>query len=218
MKTLIDNKARVNAPQDKYENTCLHESVCHKNDDAMCLLLRNAADVNACNTEGVSPLMMTFDCKQGVSDKRISHLIEHGADVNACDNEAKTSLHRAALSGYDSVLEILLKHDADANKCDSNGESALFMAVRNGYGTSVKILLQNKAAIDLLNKNGESPLDIAKRNGMEDITKLLTEASDMNNEDSIKKHVEKPLVMVRSYPLGPALPRKRSPYKIPVRR
>lgn len=218
MKTLIDNKARVNAPQDKYDNTCLHESVCHKNDDAMCLLLRNAADVNACNTEGVSPLMMTFDCKQGVSDKRVSHLIEHGADVNACDNEAKTSLHRAALSGYDSILEILLKNDADANKCDSNGESALFMAVRNGYGTSVKILLQNKAAIDLLNKNGESPLDIAKRNGMEDITKLLTEASDMNNEDFIKKPAEKPLVMVRSHTLGPALPRKRSPYKIPVRR
>lgn len=159
--------------------------------------------------------MMTFDCKQGVSDKRISHLIEHGADVNACDNEAKTSLHRAALSGYDSVLEILLKNDADANKCDSNGESALFMAVRNGFGTSVKILLQNKAAIDLLNKNGESPLDIAKRNGMEDITKLLTEASDMNLN---KKPVEKPLVMVRSHTLGPALPRKRSPYKIPVRR
>lgn len=218
MKTLIDNKARVNAPQDKYENTCLHESVCHKNDDAMCLLLRNDADVNACNTEGVSPLMMTFDCKQGVSDKRISTLIKHGADVNACDNEAKTTLHRATMLGYDSIMEILLKHDAEANKCDNDGESAIFIAVRNGYGTSVEILLQNKAAIDLLNKNGESPLDIAKRNGMEYIIKLLTEASDMNSEDSIKKHVEKPLVMVRSHPLGPALPRKRSPYKIPVRR
>lgn len=218
MKTLIDNKARVNAPQDKYENTCLHESVCHKNDDAMCLLLRNDADVNACNTEGVSPLMMTFDCKQGVSDKRISTLIEHGADVNACDNEAKTTLHRATMLGYDSIMEILLKHDAEANKCDNDGESAIFIAVRNGYETSVEILLQNKAAIDLLNKNGESPLDIAKRNGMEYIIKLLTEASDMNSEDSIKKHVEKPLVMVRSHPLGPALPRKRSPYKIPVRR
>lgn len=76
------------------------------------------------------------------------------------------------------------------------------MVVRNGYGMFVKIFLYNKVVIDFFNKNGESLLDIVKRNGMEDIIKFFMEVFDMNNEDFIKKYVEKLLVMVRSYILG----------------
>lgn len=70
--------------------------------------------------------------------------------------------------------------------------------------------------IDFFNKNGESLLDIVKRNGMEDIIKFFREVFDMNNEDFIKKFVEKLLVMVRSYILGLVLFWKWSLYKILV--
>lgn len=70
--------------------------------------------------------------------------------------------------------------------------------------------------VDFFNKNGESLLDIVKRNGMEDIIKFFMEVFDMNNEDFIKKYVEKLLVMVRSYILGLVLFWKWSLYKILV--
>lgn len=70
--------------------------------------------------------------------------------------------------------------------------------------------------VDFFNKNGESLLDIVKRNGMEDIIKFFMEVFDMNNEDFIKKFVERLLVMVRSYILGLVLFWKWSLYKILV--
>jgi serine/threonine-protein phosphatase 6 regulatory ankyrin repeat subunit B len=230
MKLLIDNKARVNI-QDRYGNTCLHLSVCnHKSDDMLLLLLKKEAAVNVCNKDGTTVLMMAIEGKQGVSDKRIRAIIEHGANVNAHDKFGKTALHRAAEFGLESVIETLLRNEANVNACNQDGESALFIAAKNGRANAVHLLLQNNAGAKVLSNSGESPLDVAKRMEFHNIVNFLQEFFQTTNadrrdssnlvdakKDSIMSN-ERKIVMVKSNPLGPVLPRKRSPYKIPVRR
>lgn len=228
MKLLIDNEARVNI-QDKYGKTCLHLSVCkHKSDDMVLLLLKNNAAVNVCTKDGITALMMAIAGKQGVSEKRIRSIIEHGANVNAQDTFGKTALHRAAELGLGSVIETLLNNDANVNTCNQDGESALFIATKSGHANVVQLLLQNNAEVKVLSNSGESPFDIANRMEFHNISKLLQESAAIkadrgdspkldSKEDSITSK-ERKLVLVKCNPLGPALPRKRSPYKIPVRR
>ncbi|XP_061169144.1 ankyrin-1-like [Saccostrea echinata] len=177
MKLLIDNKAKINI-QNKYGNTCLHVSVhSRSSDDLMLLLLEKGADVNVCNKDGITVLMVATEETQKTSDKRISALIDHGADVNAQDKFGRTALHRAAENSQLNVIDILLRNGADVNLCDKEGVCPL--------------LTSNMAVRDF------SELDV-------------------NREPPVCP--ERKLVMVKFNPLGPALPRKRSPYKIPVRR
>lgn len=204
--------------QDGYESKCLHHSInLHKHGEILSLFLQNrSTDMNICNKDGTSPLMMVSS-KQSVSVSRVRRLIEHGADVNAHDNQGTTLSTKRPIRGRDQ-----LNHGAKVDQTNEEGESALFIATKQEQEAAVSALLQGNANTWLLTKSGESPLDVARREGSESLVRLLTDKSETkaadNELDPSAKTEERKFLMVRTFPLGPALPRKRSPYTIPVRR
>ncbi|XP_062585229.1 uncharacterized protein LOC134246896 [Saccostrea cucullata] len=213
MKLLIDYKTKIDI-QNKYGNTCLHLSVQNpSSDDVMLFLLKNGADVNVCNEDGVTALMVATEETQNIRDKRISALIEHGADVNAQDKFGKTALHRATENFHLNVINILLSNGADVNLTDKEGVCPLSF-----LPCQIKEEMYTRFKLD--------PVENVERKGFHKDGNVLEEDSDTTNQESSELDnnqepsvvSEQKIVMVKFNPLGPALPRKRSPYKIPVRR
>ncbi len=78
-------------------------------------------DVDARNEQGHT-LLMAAAWHQWPRIVRL--LLSHSADPNARDNSAKTPLHHAAVSSFDSV-KLLLAAGADATARDNEGKSVL---------------------------------------------------------------------------------------------
>ncbi|KAM5345198.1 hypothetical protein ACJ41O_011060 [Fusarium nematophilum] len=82
------------------------------------MLLSNGADVNARDTELVTPLHLA-SCHAIVP--LITILLEAGADPNARDSEGTTPLGQAAASGEIDAVRCLLEHGADPSTFDGLG-------------------------------------------------------------------------------------------------
>lgn len=86
-------------------------------------LLESGFDVNACNSNGQSLLMLVIKNKLGA--EIIQSLIQAGAKVNAQDQEGKTPLMYAAEYSTDlNSIFILLEAGADKGIYDKNGKKA----------------------------------------------------------------------------------------------
>jgi len=71
------------------------------------LLLAHGADVNARDTNGLSPLIIAVHF--GNKDM-VELLLTNKADANAKINDSKTPLDYAIKNGYKDVADLLLQH------------------------------------------------------------------------------------------------------------
>lgn len=107
---------KVNAPQ-----TMILAVVAYHM-DALALLLKSGADVNAAGTDRQTPLHKAAFC--GLTDAA-KVLLKYGADVNARDVRGDTPLHIAAERGNPAVAELLLARGANVNATNSLGNTPL---------------------------------------------------------------------------------------------
>lgn len=189
-------KYRANLLQkDMFGDTVLHTAtMLNVGLKTLEFLVKNGADVNARNKEGVTPLAIAVQKGDIVS---VKYLTMNKADIHTQDTHANTPLSMA-LAGSDEMLEavvvssnvvsqdsdgntplhIALMTDAplskikyivslatDVNERNRDGNSALFLAVMKNRQKVGEILLAKNADIFSTNTNNNSPLRIALKYG-----------------------------------------------------
>ena len=113
------------------------------NRDAVKALLKQAADVNAAQGDGMTALH--WAAMKNDADL-VQTLLYAGANAKATTRiGAYTPLLLAAKSGNAEVIEPLVKAGADVNAATSNGTTALMFAAASGNVAAVQALLERGA-------------------------------------------------------------------------
>src|SRR6478736_1340378 len=109
------------------------------NREAVRSLLRQAADVNAAQGDGMTALH--WAAMKDDADL-VQTLLFAGANVRATTRIGSyTPLILAAKNGSAAVMAPLLKSGADANSATANGTTALMLAAASGNTDAVKTLI-----------------------------------------------------------------------------
>ena len=110
------------------------------------------------------------------SISRCRELLAAGSDVGEREPRAQqTALHKAALYGHESLVQLLLSHKADVNSRNINKSTPLHCASQNGHLASVVTLLQAGADPLLPAIDGALPIHLAASNNHTEIVKILIE-------------------------------------------
>lgn len=167
--TLLANGSDPRA-RDQDGNTPLHHAA-RSSDPGVAALLRDAAaDLEAINDEGLTPLgvacaagnwrLARFLIERGArpeidgatpallaaagSDEDdaagVQLLLKHKAKVDACDARGRSALHEAAIAGNIEVARALLERGADAALADAEGLRAVEHAAQAGRWPLVALL------------------------------------------------------------------------------
>ena len=116
------------------------------NRDAVRSLLKQAADVNAAQGDGMTALH--WAAMKDDADL-VQTLLYAGANVRATTRiGAYTPLILAAKNGSGTVIAPLLKGGADVNSATSNGTTALMLAAASGNTDAVKLLIDGGANVN----------------------------------------------------------------------
>jgi ankyrin repeat protein len=140
---------------DRRGNTPLMYAAAFGSVEAVRQLIAAAADVNARNGFGATPLIWAAG-----NPEKARLLVEHGADVNAHTQQGRTALMvAAACDGCSGVVRLLLAKGADAKVVDSGSETALSLAAEAGDLESVRLLLNAGAEANETDRGGVTPLE-----------------------------------------------------------
>jgi ankyrin repeat protein len=152
-------------------NEGLHLAVNGNYDSEVRVLVKNGADINAKNKEGLSALHVAV---MNGYEKVVGVLLNEGADVEAKNKEEWTVLH-AAVDGSPEIVRVLIKHGADIQAKTPNGWTTLHLAAERGYKEMIRVLHQEKADMEARTEEGLSALHIAVGRGKEEVIRELVE-------------------------------------------
>jgi uncharacterized protein len=159
--------------------TALHEAAKGGHLEAVRLLLKAGAGVNAQDESGCSSLLIAI--VRGFP-LLVQCLIEHGAELSLPNIGGWTALHVAAEEGHLEIVQILLKAGADVNAQDENDRSSLQRAIVHGYPLVAHVLLDAGADASSLDWYGRSCVDYAIASGIDLGCKL-------NDKTALEKQV-----------------------------
>ena len=109
----------------------------------------------------------------------IQKLLERGADVNEHHGRfGETALHRAALHGYDEIIQMLLQAGAGLDSVDCEGKTAFNYAVRFQNISTVSLLLTFGSLVQ------DADLKVACSKGSAEIVALLLDHNPKLDIDS----------------------------------
>jgi ankyrin repeat protein len=142
--------------------------------DAVRTLLKQGADVNAAQGDGMTALH--WAARHGDAELART-LVYAGANLKATTRlGGLTPLIMASQIGDSAVIEVLLKAGADAKTASTNGTTPLMFAAASGRVEAVKLLLTHGAEIDAKESlRGETALMFAAAYGQVDVLKALVE-------------------------------------------
>ncbi|MCB1020584.1 MAG: ankyrin repeat domain-containing protein [Acidobacteria bacterium] len=144
----------------------------HKDLPALQALLKQGADPNAAQTDGMTALHWAAYLDQLPIAKA---LLDAGADPAPQNRYGVTPLSMAAVNGSAPMIALLLDKGADANTALPGGETALMTASRTGDLASVKLLLQKGADAKAAEMHGQTALMWAAAEGHAEVVELLAE-------------------------------------------
>jgi ankyrin repeat protein len=156
--------------EDKLHSRPLHYAAIYGSSDSVRILLDAAADPNARNQQGATPLVyaawnfektrllvekgaqVNVATRTGVTPLMIAasahgniaavrYLIDHGADVHAADQLAMDALIRAGFQSDPEVVRALLDKGADPRHADKAGFTALLGSLSFSDSERVRLLL-----------------------------------------------------------------------------
>jgi len=100
--------------------TPLYVAVRYEQREAMQLLIREGANVNACNENGDTPLLLSVSMG---SEYFTDFLLSAGASVHTCASNGNTVLQIAITKRHESVASMLLRYGASLNAADMDALS-----------------------------------------------------------------------------------------------
>ncbi|KQQ83803.1 hypothetical protein ASF73_17525 [Xanthomonas sp. Leaf131] len=174
--TLLANGADPRAT-DNDGNTPLHHAV-RSSDPGVAALLRDAAaELDALNNEGHSPLAMA--CQVG-NWRLAKFLLERGAHSEP-EGGAPVLLAAAGTEEDDPAgVQLLLKHKARVDARDRQRRSALHEAAQAGHGDIVEALLSAGANLEARDLLGRTPwLDAARHARSAVLERLVARKADV---------------------------------------
>lgn len=123
LKMIQENPEIVNS-KGELGFSALHNAMCDEQFETVELIIRNGANVNIQNDDGIAPLHLACYVKNA------ELLLEGGADINLRDFYGSTPLHSFAENGDESyyVAKFLLRKGADRNLKNKAGETPLSIA------------------------------------------------------------------------------------------
>lgn len=188
--TLLANGADARAT-DADGNTPLHHAA-RSSDPGVAALLRDAAaEIDALNNEGWSPLAVAcqvgnwrlarFLLERGARTEPeggtpvllaaaatddddaagVQLLLKHKARADARDRQRRSALHEAALAGHVGIIDALLAANANAEARDARGRTPLLEAAAAGRAAVVEHLLAHKPDLAAVDGEGRNALLLA---------------------------------------------------------
>jgi ankyrin repeat protein len=148
------------------------EAAMQNDKDAVRSLLKQAADVNAAQGDGMTALH--WAAMHGDADL-VQMLVYAGANVRATTRIGSyTPLYLASQQGQAKAIEALLKAGADPKSTTPSGTTPLMVAAASGNTDAVSVLLDNGADIAAKESlHGETALMFAAANDRPDVIELL---------------------------------------------
>jgi ankyrin repeat protein len=169
---------------------------------AVSALLGQGADVNARDSDGVTPLMSaaavgTIDVMKRLlaagadvnahstlgssaltwatkDVEKVKLLLDHGADVNVVSNAGRTPLLVATMSDPSAeAVKLLIAHGADVHAADKLQATALHTAAVAADIETLRVLLDAKLDVNARDATNFTPLMVAAAHGHVDAVKLL---------------------------------------------
>ncbi|MFM8532796.1 MAG: ankyrin repeat domain-containing protein, partial [Acidimicrobiia bacterium] len=148
------------------------DAVMARDREAVKTLLKNGADVNAAQGDGMTALH--WAARNG--DAELTQMLLYaGANVKATTRlGGYTPLMMAADQGHASVIAALLASGSDAKAANSLGTTPLMLAAASGNPQAVTTLVENGAEIEAKeNTFGQTPLMFAAANNRVEAMKAL---------------------------------------------
>jgi len=143
--------------------------------DIRKLLVKNGADVNAKNQEGISPFLRECEGNGSKESKELVELmINRGADVKATDNNGNTPLLYACRGRNKELIELLIEKGADVNAKGKDGFTPLLWACfRYDNEEVIKLLIEKGADVNYSSGMVNTPLGLASNRNDEVLVELL---------------------------------------------
>jgi ankyrin repeat protein len=144
-------------------------------------MLAAGAEVNSCDTEGTTLLMLAAN--EG-DLPMVKVLINGGADVNACDKQGWAPLAKAVYNnemkrGFAEVVTTLIEAGANIEAAIGYGVRPLMLAAGYGEAEVVETLLKAGADVLARNDGGYTALMMVKQKHYVDVINLLHEAEQL---------------------------------------
>ena len=172
---------------DKKGKTPLHW-VCRCGFSAgMELLISLGANINAQDTEGITPLMDSMAMRQGQMAETLIDWPDTRLDLDATDHNGKTSLHWACRTGLQQCVWLLITRGANCNVMDSDGLTPFLEAVAIRHGDVVAMLIQSSNMnVSRKDRTGRIPLHWVCRTGLEHCARFLIKTGTNVNAQDIE--------------------------------
>lgn len=124
VKSMVEENAEIINSQDKYGYTALHNVMSEEEFEIVEYLIKNGADVNIQNEDGVTPLHLA------AYTENANILLDNGAEINQQDNRGNTPLHAAVIAGEEhrEMIKFLIDNGADASIINQEGKTPLDFA------------------------------------------------------------------------------------------
>lgn len=181
LRTLLQARVDPRTPQADGA-TALHWAAHWSNLEAVDLLLRAGADVNAANDHGVTPLSLACENAHAAIAAR---LLKGGANPNAVlPVQGETVLMTAALSGNVEIVTMLLDRGAEVDaRTTRSGQTALMWAISQNHRDVVGRLIERGADVRARSGSGFTPMLFAAQQGNIEIARMLMAAGSGVNAD-----------------------------------
>lgn len=191
----LKNGQQVNSREGFLNTTPLLAAITDENRERatkkVIFLIKNGADVNATDDDGLSPLSLAVSKEN--SEDIIEKLISAGASVEEADSQNLSPLMVAAASA-DSVppknqaeyIKILINAGADLTKTGPSGVTPLTLAAINAPPEILKLLIENGFDVNSVTEGGYTPLMIATwSNSLQAVEMLVAKGADPTAKDDL---------------------------------